>query len=92
MTNQLNLTWNFINGSNALGILIVSYPLMYDSDIRYDVFLRPTSHAKTQTALLGGVSGKRYNISMFTLLENGQPFTRSVARPFTVTISGDNIG
>ncbi len=92
MTNQLNLTWDFTNGSNAPGVLIVAYPLMNDSDIRYDVVLRPTTHTKTQTALLGGVSRKQYNISMFALLENGQPFTRSVVRPFTATISGDIIG
>ena len=87
LTDQLNLTWNFINGSNSPGILIVAYPLVYDSDISYNIILRPTD-TKTQTTLLSGVSGIQYNISVFALLENGQPFTRSVAKPYTVTILG----
>ena len=88
LMSQHSLTWNFINGSNAPGVLIVAYSLMYNSDIHYDVILRPTIYSRTQTTLLGSVSGNQYNISMFVLLENGQPFTRSVAKPFTVTLSG----
>ena len=87
-SGELNLTWNFINGSKALGVLLVSYSLMLDADVHYDVILRPTTHPRTQTTLLPDLPGNKYNISMFVLQENGLPFIRSVAKPLAATVSG----
>ena len=87
-TTQVGLSWNFIDGSRSMGVLIIAYSLTDNTDIHYNVIPRPSGDATPrQSTTLSGLSGDRYNISVFALMENGLPFVRAVTEVKTVTVS-----
>ena len=85
---QFRLTWEFIDGSEAVGVLIIAYSMNNDSDISYNVIARLSNGTQEQTTTISGLKGRDYNISIFVQHANGRglPFPRAVAEPTTVTI------
>ena len=77
--NGIYISLDFIDGSNALGALIVAYSLTDDSDIHYSIIIR-----QNKTRILSPLvefSNTFYNLSTFVITENGLPFTRTAALP-----------
>ena len=85
---QLRLTWEFIDGSEAVGVLIIAYSMNNDSDISYNVITRRSNGTQEQTTTISGLKERDYNISMFVQHASGRglPFPRAVTEPTTVTI------
>ena len=80
--NGIYISLDFIDGSNALGALIIAYSLTNDSDIHYSVIVR-----QNKTRILSPlieVSNIFYNLSTFVITENGLPFTRAAAMPMVL--------
>ena len=88
---QLRLLWEFIDGSEAVGVLIIAYSMNNDSDISYNVITRLSNHTQEQTTTISGLKGNDYNISMFVQHANGRglPFPRAVTEPTTAMILGE---
>ena len=77
---------DFISGSEAIGILIITYSLNNESNIHY------TFSSHNADASLKGLLDDQYNIFVFVVEENGLPFNRSVTRPRNVFVMGGETG
>ena len=88
---QLRLSWEFIDGSEAVGVLVIAYSMNNDSDISYNVITRQSNHTQEQTTTISGLKGRDYNISLFVQHANGRglPFPRAVTEPSAMTILGE---
>ena len=71
---------DFISGSEAIGILMITYSLNNESNIHYTFSSRNTDTS------LKGLPVDQYNVSVFVVEESGLPFNRSVTRPRNVSV------
>ena len=74
------MTGDFIDGSTATGLLII----IYSRNItEYQLVKRRVNLEAVISGLLGG----DYQVSVFVVKENGLPFSRTASKPKQITIS-----
>ena len=70
-------------------MFIVAYSLTEDSDIHYSVNIR-LDDQQTLVTELKGLSGNKYNISVFALMD-GLPFIRAATKSKSITASNSKL-
>ena len=81
------VTGSLINGSSMTGILIIVYSVMDDSSVHYNLFLHGAKQSDVE-AVVKGLPGGQYEVSIFVMRESGLPLNRTAARPKAVWING----
>ena len=85
--NEIIVTGDFTNGSTATGILTIVYSITNNSDVYYD-FARYSSNQ--QRVIIGcRLPGDQYELFLYTMDENGLPFSRAAAGPRYIWINGN---
>ena len=79
---EIRITGNLIPGSTVIGILIIVYSLINESNIRY--IFSPHSGISTTTA--NSFPSGMYNVSIFVVEESGLPFNRSASIPRNISV------
>ena len=77
------MTGNFIDGSTAIGLLVIVYSLTDDTDIHY---LSGQVYDQMIEASVSGLTDSQYNVSIFVIEENGLPFSRVAVLPILIMI------
>ena len=80
------VTGSLINGSSMTGILIIVYSVMDDSSV-HNLFLHGAKQSDVE-AVVKGLPGGQYEVSIFVMRESGLPLNRTAARPKAVWING----
>ena len=80
------MTGDFIDGSSAIGILII----VYSSDIDSNVYYQFIPRSDLPMSDMSGLSGGRYKVSIFVMGDSGLPFNESATVPRNVTICEGN--
>ena len=82
------ITGDIISGSTSIGILIIVYSLINDSNIHYN-FVEHTDLQQPRMYLVDvGLPAGRYEVVIFVVEEDGSPFSRAAAIPRSVQIGG----
>ena len=76
----IGVTGDFIDGSSAIGILIIAYSS--DSNVYYQFI----SRSDLPMSDMSGLSGGLYKVSIFVMDDSGLPFSKSATVPRNVTI------
>ena len=77
---EVRVTGDFIDGSTATGLLIIIYSA---NNTEYQLF---QVRVKLE-AVISGLLGGNYEVSVFVVEENGLPFSRAASKPKQITIS-----
>ena len=83
------MTGDFIEGSTAIGILIIIYSLAKNSDAHYSFSSRVVQQRAKDVDVIVKLPGCYYGISIFAVDENGLPFPRAATTPKFVWINGN---
>ena len=86
---ELRVTGNFIDGSAAIGLLVIVYSLINDSDVHY---LSGRVHSQMIEASVSGLTDTQYNVSIFVIEKNGLPLSRVAALPTLIMIKNNLTG
>ena len=82
----ISVTGDFIDGSFAIGLLIIVYSSGIDSNVYYQ-FIPRSGLLVTDVS---GLSGGQYKVSIFVMDDSGLPFNKSATAPKNVTICEGN--
>jgi hypothetical protein len=79
------VTGDFIQGSTAIGILIIS--INSTNDAQYHLCHRNGNNAQIGDTI-SGLAGGDHNVSAFVLERSGYPFIRTATTPKSVFVNG----
>ena len=81
---EIAIAGDFIAGSEAMGILIITHAISNDSITNYTFIPRSMIGEKS----IMGLSSNQYSVSVFVVEGNGLPFNRTATRPQVVSVVG----
>ena len=81
----IHLKGNFVDGSEATGMLWMVCSLSNDSDIQY-IYIAKQPEQNSISMDVTGLTGTEYGVSVFAL-ENGVPVRRVVTLPTNLTVT-----
>ena len=84
------VTGDIIVGSSSRGILIVIYTLNPDYDINYSYVPHSTTHPGVYSVRVE-LPDDQYQVAVFVVDENGEPFPRAVSKPKSVYINSKGL-
>ena len=79
------LSGEFVERSTAIGIFALVYSLSDESNVHYLLVPR-AFREKRVLATFGGIPNGPYDVSLFTVEDNGHPFNESATRVKTVLV------
>ena len=87
----VGVTGNIIDGSSSIGILIIVYPLMNDSNVHYHFVKYTDMPQPLMYTTIIGLPADEYKVVVFVMEEDGTPFCRAAATPRTIQINGKSV-
>ena len=80
-----------IEGSTTIGMLVIVYSLISDSDITYLQLNNCLSDMQNTTIKFRPSSRNLYTVSVFAVEQNGLPFNRSAIKPKVLSIDANTV-
>ncbi|MCG8626727.1 MAG: hypothetical protein MJE68_32590 [Proteobacteria bacterium] len=82
---SIAVTGYFIQGSTAIGVLIVTINSNTTNDTQYHLYHRNGYNAQVEDTILG-LAGGDHRVSAFVLEQSGHPFSRTATTPKSVFV------
>ena len=80
---SITVTGNFIQGSTAIGVLIIT--INSSNDTQYHLYHRNGNNAQVEDTI-SGMAGGDHRVSAFVLERSGHPSNRSATTPKSVFV------
>ena len=79
------MTGHFIQGSTAIGVLIITVNSNSTNDTQYHLCHRNGNNARVEDTI-SGLTGGGHRVSAFVLEQSGHPFNRTATTPKSIFV------
>jgi hypothetical protein len=83
---SITVTGDFIQGSTAIGVLIITININDTNDTHYHLCHRNGNNVQVEDTI-SGLAGGDHGVSMFVLEQSGYPFIRTATTPKFVDVT-----